>query len=243
MEMKKVFLLGGLVMLLATPFGISSCTKAELDQALQSTGLSDADIVSGLKSALNVGTDSSVHKTNRLDGYYKNLAIKILFPSDAQNIIDVVSAIPGGQGYVDNVVLTMNRAAEDAAKEAKPIFVDAVTSMTITDGKNILLGDSVAATNYLRTKTYVSLKTLYKPKISSSMDKVGASSAWSAITNVYNNIPFVKPVNTDLNDYVTDKALTGLFKMVENEEKLIRKDPTARVTDILAKVFKEQDKK
>ena len=224
---------------------ISACTKDQVNQALNTVtnnGISDSQIVQGLIAALNTGTDSSTTQTHRTDGYFKNSLIKIPFPQDAQSILDVITVIPGGQSYVDNVVLSLNRAAEQAAIKAEPIFLNAITSITITDGKNILFGDSLAATNYLNSKTYSSLKTAFLPDIKTSLDNVSATSYWSTLTGLYNQVPLVTPVNTDLPDYATTKALDGLFIMVGQEEKKIRKDPAARVSDILKTVFGQLDK-
>ncbi len=238
--MKNLYLFG----LILSLFFASACTKQEVNNAiskLTQNSLSDSQIVAGLKAALNTGTDSSTTQTHRLDGYFKNPLIKIPFPSDAQSILDVLSLIPGGQSYVDNVVLSLNRAAEQAAIKAAPIFLDAITSMTIQDGKNILFGDSLAATNYLNTKTYASLKTAFMPDIKTSLDNVSATKYWTDLTTVYNQIPLVTAVNTNLSDYATGKALDGLFTMVGMEEKKIRKDPAARVSDILKTVFGQLD--
>ena len=224
---------------------ISSCTKEQVAQAISNVAgktVSDSEIVLGLKAALNTGTDSSTTQTHRVNGYYGNSLIKIPFPKDAQTILDAVSLIPGGQTYVDNVVLSLNRAAEQAAIKAEPILLNTITSITINDGKNILFGDSLAATSYLNTKTYSSLKTAFMPDIKASLDDVSATKYWKDLTDVYNQIPLVTPVNTDLADYTTGKALDGLFTMVGVEEKKIRRDPAARVSDILKTVFGQLDK-
>lgn len=238
--MKKLLLLASIIGIIS----FSSCTKDQINTVLNTTNntLPDSEIVSGLIAALNVGTDSSTTQTHRVDGYFKNASIKILFPPDAQKIIDAVSIIPGGQTYVDNVVLSLNRAAEDAAIQAKPIFINAIKGITITDGKNILFGDSLAATTYLNTKTYSDLKTAFMPQIKASLDKVSATKYWSDLTTAYNQLPLVTPVNTNLPDYTTGKALDGLFYMVGGEEKKIRKDPAARISDILKTVFSQLDK-
>jgi hypothetical protein len=233
------------VFLLSLVF-LSACTKDQVQGVLNSvsnnTGLSDSTIVAGLKAALNVGTDSSATESHKTDGFFKNPFIKIPFPADAQAILDVVSKIPFGQSYVDNVVLSLNRAAEDAAIKAKPIFISAITGITITDGKNILFGDSLAATNYLSLKTYTDLRTAFLPEIKNSLDKVSATKYWSDLVSVYNLVPGVSQINTNLPDYATCKALDGLFYLVGNEEKKIRKDPAARVSDILRTVFGQLDK-
>jgi hypothetical protein len=200
--------------------------------------LTNDQIIEGLKEALRVGSENSVASANKTDGYFANLAIKIAFPEDAAFVESAVAAIPLiGQGLVDDVVLKINRAAEDAADEAKPILIDAITNITISDALNILNGANDAATQYLKTNTYTQLKAAFKPDISNSLNSVGAAQAWTAVTDKYNAIPFHEPVNTDLPDYTTGKALDGLFVLVAQEEAKIRTDPAARVTDILKTVF------
>ncbi|MCX6350723.1 MAG: DUF4197 domain-containing protein [Bacteroidetes bacterium] len=225
-----------------------SCTKDDVNSVINTTqdNVSDSEIVAGLRTALVVSTDTSVKQTNVMDGYFKNLAIKIPFPPNAQRVLDAlrtnILTKYVCESYIDKVVLTLNRAAEDAAIEAKPIFIDAVKKMSITDGKNILFGDSLAATTYLNSKTYAQLKTLYKPKIEASLNKVNATTYWKDLTTLYNTIAS-DTVNTDLTDYSTNKALDGLFYMVGKEEKDIRRDPAARVDAILKKVFGQLDHK
>jgi hypothetical protein len=238
--MKKLIIIVGLI-----TFGLiqNSCTKEELDQALATQGVTDEEIVKGLKSALEVGTDTSVKTTNKTDGYYANAAIKIFLPTEVNSVIDKVKLVPGGTTLVTNTIEKLNRAAEDAAGEAKPIFVNAITSMTIADGKTILFGkDSFGATTYLKTKTTADLKLAFNPKIKVSLDKVGATDIWKTFANTYNLVSTTK-LNTDLVDYTTTKALDGLFYVVGTEEQAIRKDPLARVNSILQKVFGELDKK
>lgn len=221
-------------------FFLCSCDENG-NLAVPSSSVSDADIVAGLKEALKVGTDTSVSLTSVTDGYFKNAAIKILLPPEAQKVESTLRSL-GQDKLVDDAILSLNRAAEDAASSAKPIFVDAITSMSISDGKDILFGDSTAATSYLKTKTYTSLKDIYKPKIQASLDKVNATKYWNNVFSTYNQIPFVTPVNPDLSDYTTTKALDGLFHMVADEEREIRKNPADRVTDLLKKVFGQLDK-
>jgi hypothetical protein len=170
-------------------------------------------------------------------------------------MIQFVSYIPGGSGLVDDFVLRMNRAAEDAAKEAKPIFVAAITTMTIEDGLNILLGEDTAATHYLRTKTFLDLKGLFKPKINASLEKdlvggISANDSWNSLSNAFNNYVVdtwvgtfygLQPVQVQMDEYVTHRALSGLFVKVAEEEKDIRTDPVARVNEILQKVFGSLD--
>jgi hypothetical protein len=209
-------------------------------------GLSDEEIVAGLKEALRVGADSSVTSAHKADGYFLNPDIKIPFPSDAINVATTVSNInllgqPVGQAAVDGFILKLNRAAEDAADEAAPIFLNAITNMTVLDGVNILMGADNAATEYLRTNTFTSLKTAFRPDVVNSLNVVGAQTAWTEVTTLYNTVSS-NPVNTDLADYATGKALDGLFHLIAGEELLIRKDPAARISDLLQRVFAEQDR-
>jgi len=231
---------------------------AELMQILQSasvTGtLTEADVVRGLKEALIVGARNSSGLLSATDGYYKDLSVRIPLPNEAKMIVDNISKIPGGQQLIDNVILNINRAAEDAAKDVAPIFVNSVTSMTISDAFNILRGADNAATLYLRSTTYNELYNLYKPKIQVSTQKeiiagVSAQESWTTLTGKWNTlansvagrIAGFKPVNTDLNDFLTRKALDGVFLKIEGEELKIRKDVSARVSDILKKVFGSLD--
>jgi hypothetical protein len=198
--------------------------------------LSNDDIVKGLKEALKVGTNNSTASASKLDGYYKNPLIKIPFPKEANSMESQLRSL-GMDKEVDKFVETLNRAAEDAAKKAAPIFIDAVTKMTITDGVNILKGNNDAATQYLKNTSSSPLKDAFKPVIQSSLDKVEVTKYWKPLTTAYDKIPFVTKVNPDLNEYVTLKAIDGLFKLIADEELKIRSNPEARVTDILKKVF------
>lgn len=222
-----------LLLLLAMSFTFSAC---ELFEA----GLTDEEIVDGLKEALKIGTENSVEDARQTDGYNGNSRIRIPFPEDAA-IIETTLRNAGFNFIVDELITKLNRAAEDAADKATPIFVDAITNMTITDGLEILQGNDDAATRYLETNTYDQLKTTFKPDIETSLNTVGANNAWTTVTTTYNSIPFVQPANTDLADYTTGKALDGLFVLIADEELKIRQDPAARVTDLLKKVFAEQD--
>jgi hypothetical protein len=214
-------------------FSFSAC-----DEIINNTNtpLTDSEITQGLKEALSVGTDSSTFNAHKTDGYFKNVKIMIPFPPEAKNAADLLTTLKFGF-LVDEVVLKLNRAAEDAADDAKGIFINAITSMTIVDALGILDGANNAATLYLRTKTYDSLKVIFKPQIEASLATVGATVAWTALTTQYNKIPLVTPLNTDLADYATTRALDGLFILVADEELKIRTDPIARVTEILKKVF------
>lgn len=202
-------------------------------------GLTNDEIIAGLKEALRVGSDNSVTTLNKENGYFADLALKILLPPEAANVESKLRDF--GFGYmVDDVILKMNRAAEAAAVKAKPIFINAITNITINDGLNILNGSDNAATIYLQNNTQTQLVAAYKPDIQAAMEEAGAQQAWASVTSKYNSLPLVTPVNTDLSQHVTQKAMDGLFLTIAKEEKKIRQDPVARVTDILKKVFGNQ---
>jgi Protein of unknown function (DUF4197) len=197
--------------------------------------LTNDEIVAGLKEALSQGATKSADKLSLADGFFKDAAIKILMPQEIKNVETKLRSLGMGK-LVDNAILSMNRAAEDASKKAAPIFIDAVKKMTVTDALNILRGADTAATGYLRKTTSATLSSAFKPVIDSSLQKVNATKYWKDVFTTYNKFS-LKPVNTDLNEYVTGKALDGLFYYVASEEKNIRANPAARVNDILKKVF------
>lgn len=215
---------------------LTSCEKVKLPQE---EILSEAEIVAGLKEALRISTDTTVRYLNQVNGYYGDILIRILFPPDAQRLRTAIEALPGGSELIQDLIIRMNRAAEEAAAEAKPIFWNAITELTIEDGMRILKGDSIAATRYLREKTTDSLYARYKPKIQAAMEEVGAQQAWEYLVDTYNNLPttFTPIQNRDLAAYVTDRALHGLFLKIGQHETRIRRDMTYRVTDLLRKVF------
>ena len=201
------------------------------------SGLSQNEIVAGLKEALNVGTKNSANKLSVLNGYFGNQLIKILMPPEAKKVESTLRSLGMGD-VVDKAITSMNRAAEDAATKSVPIFVSAITSMTIQDGVSILRGGSGAATNYLKGRTTAQLTTAFRPVIDNSLGKVGATKYWAQIMTIYNKLPTVKQkINPDLGAYVTERALNGLFVTIAQEENKIRTNPTARVSDILKKVF------
>ncbi len=230
---------------LFTGFGFSSCEQAK--EILTATGLSNAEVIEGLKTALNIGSDTSVGKLSKLDGYFKDELVKIALPPEALPAYNVVNSIPGGSILIDNAVLSINRAAEDAAPEAKTIFVTAITGITIADGFAILNGGDTAATVYLNNKTYTPLVSAFTPKIQTSLSKpiilnTSAEEAYSKLISAYNTaslggLLFPQITTNTLSQHVTQKALDGLFIKVAEEEKKIRKDPLHRVNDILKKVF------
>lgn len=199
------------------------------------SNLSTDEIANGLKEALNKGVSEGTTKLSAVDGFFKDAAIKILMPSDAQKVEKTLRGVGLGQ-QVDDAILTMNRAAEDAAKSASPIFVDAIKQMSIEDAWGILKGGDSAATKYLRTKTTSALTAAFKPVIDKSLEKTGATKYWNTVFSSYNKFALNK-INPDLSDYVTEKALSGIFYQIALEEMKIRKDPVARTTDLLKKVF------
>ena len=197
--------------------------------------LSTAEIVSGLKEALSLGAEKSSDKLSAKDGFFKDAAVKILLPKEVRDIESKMRMLGMGK-LVDNAVLSMNRAAEDASKAAAPIFLSAIKQMTVTDALNILRGTDTAATGYLRKTTSAELTNSFKPVIEESLKKVDATKYWKDVFTTYNRFSS-KPVDTDINSYVTSKALDGIFHYVAEEEINIRKNPAGRVTDILKKVF------
>lgn len=246
-----------IISLVLSLFLFTGCSQ--LMQVLQTASaidkLTEADVISGLKEALIVGARNAAGRLASQDGYYGDPAVKIPLPDEARVIVDNISKIPGGDKLIENVILSINRAAEDAAREVAPVFVSAVTQMTISDAFGILHGADNAATQYLVNTTYNDLYNLYKPKISASTGKdlvagISAQESWTTLTGKWNAIANsvagklagFKPVTTDLDDFLTRKALDGMFMKVEAEELKIRKDVSARVTPILQKVFGSLDK-
>lgn len=228
-----------------TFLSLVSCAEMQqiLDQLPQQTGvLSQTEMSNGLKEALNNGITKQVSKLTATDGFFKNEAVKILLPEELQKVDTKLRQL-GLNKLADDGLRVLNRAAEDAVKEATPIFVDAVKQMTFTDAKNILLGNESAATNYLQTTTSSALYGKFNPVIKNSFAKVGADKIWTQIITKYNSIPLVKKVNPDLTDYTTNKAMEGVFKMIAVEEKDIRTNFSARTSDVLKKVFALQDKR
>jgi hypothetical protein len=201
--------------------------------------LTNDEVIAGLKEALTVGINNGSRLASATDGFFKNPAIKLPFPPDAKKVIDKAIDL-GLQNKVDQFELTLNRAAEEATKEAGPIFIQAIKDMSIGDGFTILKGADNAATNYLRDKTTSKLVSAFSPKVKIAIDKVQLTKYWTPLTKAYNTANILtggSDVNTDLNAFVTERAIKGLFLLVEKEEKNIRKDPLARATDILKKVF------
>jgi hypothetical protein len=215
---------------------------APVDLNTLNGSIGNIDIAAGLKEALHKGIEKQVTKLTGVDGFYKNEMVKILLPEELQKVDESLRKF-GLSSLADKGLLMLNRAAEDATKEASPIFVDAIKNMSFTDAKNILMGNENAATSYLQTNTTSPLYAKFNPVIKSSFTKVGADKVWATIIKKYNSLPMVKKVNPDLTDYTTNKALEGVFKMISVEEKNIRVDIKARTTPLLQQVFAMQDKK
>ncbi len=200
------------------------------------TSLTEKDAADGIREALIKGTDVSVTLVSAVDGYFGNPEIRIPFPESAKTVESKLRAIGLGS-KVDEMILALNRAAEDAAKSAQPVFVKAITGMNISDAIQIVKGPDNAATQYLSRTTTPELKAKFLPMVRTSLDKVDATRLWTELITLYNQIPFVTPQNPDLADYATGKAIAGLFTMISKEEVKIRKDPVARTTELLKKVF------
>jgi hypothetical protein len=245
------------IVILASFIVVSGC--AELMNVLQTVSpvpLTEEDVANGLKEALVTGATNSAKRLAAENGYYGDEAIKILLPDDAKMIIDNISKLPGGDKLVQDVILRINRAAEDAAKEVVPVFAGSIKQMTIKDAFNILNGADNAATSYLKATTYNELYALYKPKIQASTEKkivanISTKESWTTLTGKWNQLANsvagrlanLKPVNSDLDDYLTNRALGGMFLKVEAEELKIRKDVSARVSPLLQRVFGSLDNK
>lgn len=231
------------ISLVALIFVLVSCN--EMQQVLSSLpqdGVSNFDISNGLKAALNQGIDKQVKKLTSTDGFFRNELVKILLPQELQVVDEGLRKI-GLSSLADEGLRLINRAAEDAVKEATPIFVDAISNMSFNDARNILMGTENTATSYLENTTKAALYQRFSPVVKNSFDKVGADKVWRDIISKYNSIPLVNKVNPDLNDYVTNQAMNGVFRMIEVEEKDIRSNLSSRGTDLLKRVFGLQDKK
>lgn len=213
-----------------------------LEQVQGSSGaLSEGDIVGGLKEALNVGISNGSAEASKIDGYFKNELIKIAVPPEAQKVAETLRKMGLG-AEVDKFTLSLNRAAEDAAKKSKPIFVKAITSMTITDALSILKGQEDAATQYLKKTTNDELFKTFFPVVDSTLNLNHATEYYSDLVNTYNKLPLVKKINPNLKEYATQKTIDGLYVLIAQEEKKIRLDPGARVSDLLKRVFSQAGK-
>lgn len=224
---------------------LSFTSCAELQNVVSSLpqggiGTNETLIANGLRQALDFGIDKQVTKLTQKDGFYKNQLVKILLPEELRKVDQTLRDI-GLSNLADEGLKVLNRAAEDAVKEATPIFVNAVREITFNDAKNILFGPNNAATVYLESKTNAALYSKFNPVIQNSFAKVGADQVWNSIISKYNSIPFVNKVNPDLTDYVTNEALEGVYTMISVEEKNIRTKISARTTTLLKQVFALQD--
>ena len=244
--MKKIIFLALMLVLVNTEAhaqfkNIITKAKDKVSTAAGKSGsLSTTDISNALKEALNKGVSEQVTKLTATDGFYKNDAVKILLPAELQKV-DTKLRQAGLGNMADEGIRVLNRAAEDAVKEATPIFVNAISSMTINDAKGILMGADNSATAYLEKTTSTPLYGKFSPVVKTSLSKVGADAVWEKIIKKYNGLPLVTKVNPNLTDYVTTEALEGVFKMITVEEKKIRTDFSSRTSDLLKKVFALQD--
>jgi len=245
-----------IITLVFSLFFMNACaelTRVAQTVSTQGLPLSNAEIISGLKEALLIGTDSSVTHLSAIDGYLKDLAVKILLPPEAKTITDNLSKFPGGSRLVENVIVSINRAAEDAARGAKPIFVNSIREMTFADGLQILKGPDNAATQYFQQKTSQQLGDLYRPKIRESLNKnliggISTQQSWNELTIRWNQlagsaigqITGLKKVDVKLEDYLLQQALKGMFLKIAEREKDIRTNANARVTNLLKRVFGNQ---
>lgn len=231
--------------LIVSVLGIQSCAGQKINlgkvldgisKTVQGGSLSTDEVVSGLKQALQVGINKGADSASRINGYFLNPVIKIPFPPEVVKIETALRKVGLG-GEVDKFVMALNRGAEEAAKEAKPIFINAILSMNFADAWAILKGEKNAATMYLKRTTSEQLIAAFSPVVEKALQKTQATRYYTDLANTYNRLPFVQKVNPDLKLYATQKAIDGLFILVENEEAKIRENPWARTTDLLKKVF------
>lgn len=252
--MNKILIVAMATISSAIAIGCSSMSGGVASSFLStSQKLSQTEIAGGLKEALSIGVNKGIEKLAAKNGYYNDLAVRIGLPKEALVITENISKLPGGQALVDNAVQRINAAATDAVKDAAPIFLGAITSMTFTDAAKILAGGNNAATTYFKTKTKTQLKALFASRIQTSLDKklvgtVSASSSWNTLTSQWNNVAGsivgraagLTTVNTDLTDYLTEQAVDGLYQKVAEQEKEIRTKASARTTPLLQRVFGHQ---
>jgi hypothetical protein len=240
--MKKIFLLAVFIPMIGNAQLKDLIKKGQSKISTITKTNSGIDIAGGLREALNKGVTDQVSKLTALDGFYKNEAVKIMMPAELQKVDKTLRKI-GMSSLADDGIKALNRAAEDAVKESTPIFVSAIKNINFSDAKNILMGKENAATAYLQNATTKDLYTKFSPVVKQSIGKVGADVIWSNIITKYNAIPLVNKVNPDITDYVTNKALEGVFKMITVEEKNIRTNLGSRTSNLLQQVFAMQDKK
>lgn len=232
-----------LLLLAFVPFFMGCAELQQIADSLPQEGggfISNAEVAAGLRQALDLGIDRQVTKLTQEDGFFKNELVRITLPAELQKVDQTLRDV-GLDALADEGLKVLNRAAEDAVKEATPIFVNAVKDITFNDARNILTGGDQAATTYLSQKTSGELYTRFNPVITNSLDKVGATQVWTNIINRYNALPLTANVNPDLADYVTQEALEGVFTMIAIEEQEIRNNFAARTTDLLKRVFALQD--
>jgi len=243
--MKKAFLFLVALFVAQASFaqlnGVMKKAKETANSAVRGE-LSQEEAGNGLKEALNAGVGEAVTFLSAKDGYYKSV-YKILLPTEAQKVVNKLKAVPGFENLESDLVERMNRAAESAATKAKPIFVGAIRSLTFKDALNILMGNPDAATRYLERNTSDPLYEQFLPVIQQALDEVKARELWRSAATAYNKIPMVTKTNTELDSHVTQKAMSGMFSLVEEKEKGIRSNVSLRNTDLLKKVFAKQDKK
>lgn len=240
--MKKLLIILLLIPLISIAQTKKKVKKIKVKTPSVTNVINTVDISAGLKEALNKGVTEQVSKLTVIDGFYKNEAVKILIPEELQRV-DATLRKLGMGSLVDDGIKSLNRAAEDAVKESTPIFINAIKNISISDAKGILLGNESAATSYLKDSTTKELYAKFNPVVQESIGKVGADVIWNSILKKYNTIPLVNKVNPDISDYVTTKAMEGVFKMIAVEEKNIREKLTSRNSDLLKSVFALQDKK
>jgi len=237
--MKSIKIYSIIILLIA-----SACSSADINKILQAAGqgsLTEQEVGSGLKEALIQGISKGADQASQTDGFFKNDLIRILLPEDARRVESTLRQIGLGS-EVDRAMLAINRGAEKAAQEAKPIFISAIRQMTIQDAFQILKGDPNAATDYLRRTTESQLVALFQPRIQESLNEVGATKYYGDLANAYNNIPLTtRKIDPDLNAYVTNRAIDGLFTLIAEEEKNIRENPMQRTSALMRKVFAAQD--
>jgi hypothetical protein len=237
--MKSIKIYSIIILLVA-----SACSSADINKILQAAGqgsLTEQEVGSGLKEALIQGISKGADQASQTDGFFKNDLIRILLPEDARRVESTLRQIGLGS-EVDRAMLAINRGAEKAAQEAKPIFISAIRQMTIQDAFQILKGDPNAATDYLRRTTESQLVALFQPRIQESLNEVGATKYYGDLANAYNNIPLTtRKIDPDLNAYVTNRAIDGLFTLIAEEEKNIRENPMQRTSALMRRVFAAQD--
>lgn len=254
--MKKIILFSFLCLSVISQAQLNLMKSLQGISKNSSIPVSNAEVTEGLKSSLNVGIEKAVGQLGIENGFYNDAVLKLLLPPEAKAITNNIRLIPGGQDLVNKTILSLNRTAEDAVKEATPIFKNAIIHMSIQDAVGILFGKENAATEYLRKNTYLELKTAFAPKVKGSLNKpllanVSTNQTWNLLCSSFNGIANspvgrfsgIKPVNVNLEDYVTEKALNALFVKVAEQEKAIRTNPAARVTTLLQHVFGQLDKK